>query len=1165
MTRIQRMVEKRITSLKEEVKHEVEWDLAHSVAPTKSTSVQDVARRAGGAAGFKPSVGFGSGAPRMSRADSGLHKSRSEPDTTASRTAAGRGKKIIKAKPAPKKSKIPMEDEGVMTQIYGKAQYQRGRTTVKDPYLHFQNQAKQRASRLPSPKRADSVINVKSSKIQTDARSASTSAGVSAAPRQGGAPRQYYFSPTRGYVPLLSAASAPVAGQLIPMAVPLGRPRMDPGLALAPEDRAQTVSIPAAKSVRPVVTAATNVAVVAINADPDDDRPVERRPELGKQVLPAVDIDSLSPSSSPRGSDIHIKDPDTSRNAGYLEAFHYPQASEEEDEDEGDRTLTETASDEEEQQGTGIALPGYHQPTPARDLATATTTIPDKASRAFRPPDGASQLREQGEVPWEERCDELAEDLRRRDLLQNKAKYWLEQELMARMLMKMYPVMASRAVGEEPPQLQQDLDDNAADRSDSIPDDESLLVGDTIGQRGLQLFVDAGQPVNNALVNALVREVIAEKVGGMLGRRQERDSSDAAARAVRSQPRASTAGGGASAVDGMMVMTEETDFVRPSRSTDRVPTPQPTPPCTSPLPGFTSQHAPATPPLTPPPPPIPLRERSPVKDISSESSAPAAAALVSAATSITPQMEVAPQVAYESETEVSASLDFSEELRVLDKAVNVKEERGVAGGALSRERKSPQPWGDPDSPGPELNPSYEEAAAAMADLAHAQPRPLLMSVAVGTERPILTDSQRRSPSPQRRGHHREDPSELESLSSPSSATDTFNENLSEGQWLVSRSEGQVAELPLDNGVHRLAVEAAKRGDTSTASTLRDTDDLDLDDTDVSRSEGEFLHKGDILNPETDPVLALLMQMQHQPGGFRQYDLPPGRVHHVLSATGRSEGEITQNGSAGVVGAPSGMLRRSVSELSEGQVLNGGGGVTVVAPRQASPPAPQRERDARSRSQGQGGRRKGERARSASPGTQHSASAPHRSKTPPGSRNRHQQQYQPVSSGLPPSRSGRPLKSALVRSSEDSLRYSRDSEQESERRGPPTEYGTRTLTPDQLNTEALLQSGTYMTRSMGSSGRQGSTKKSVEFDLTGTYEMTRRNSYRSDDGFTSTAGSSERLSGTGRSLGMRYSFEETESERDVRSSGLRMSVTIPSTEGASESDVSEIDLSENMSH
>ena len=42
-----------------------------------------------------------------------------------------------------------------MTQVYGKASYQKGRTTVKDPYLHFQNTAK------PKPTRPAAVKEVK--------------------------------------------------------------------------------------------------------------------------------------------------------------------------------------------------------------------------------------------------------------------------------------------------------------------------------------------------------------------------------------------------------------------------------------------------------------------------------------------------------------------------------------------------------------------------------------------------------------------------------------------------------------------------------------------------------------------------------------------------------------------------------------------------------------------------------------------------------------------------------------------------------------------------------------------------------------------------------------------------------------------------------------------
>ena len=106
----------------------------------------------------------------------------------------------------------------------------------------------------------------------------------------------------------------------------------------------------------------------------------------------------------------------------------------------------------------------------------------------------------------------------------------------------------------------------------------------------------------------------------------------------------------------------------------------------------------------------------------------------------------------------------------------------------------------------------------------------------------------------------------------------------------------------------------------------------------------------------------------------------------------------------------------------------------------------------------------------------------------------------------------------------------------------------------------------MTRSMGSSGRQGSTKKSVEFDLSGTYEMSRKgSSRRGSDDFNYSGGSSDRLSSGGRSLGLKYSFEESESDRGFRSSGLKMSVTIPTTEGGSESEVSEIDISESTGY
>ena len=55
-----------------------------------------------------------------------------------------------------------------------------------------------------------------------------------------------------------------------------------------------------------------------------------------------------------------------------------------------------------------------------------------------------------------------------------------------------------------------------------------VTVGDIIGHQGLQLFMDAGHPVDDKLVISLAREVMAEKVESMMGRRLTDSRTDAA-------------------------------------------------------------------------------------------------------------------------------------------------------------------------------------------------------------------------------------------------------------------------------------------------------------------------------------------------------------------------------------------------------------------------------------------------------------------------------------------------------------------------------------------------------------------------------------------------------------------------------------------------------------
>jgi hypothetical protein len=74
----------------------VEWDLQHG-GPSKSTSLPDTASKK--STRGKAAVGFGSRAPRMSRVDSGLQKSRS--DTTTALSVATRAKKSVRGKHVP--------------------------------------------------------------------------------------------------------------------------------------------------------------------------------------------------------------------------------------------------------------------------------------------------------------------------------------------------------------------------------------------------------------------------------------------------------------------------------------------------------------------------------------------------------------------------------------------------------------------------------------------------------------------------------------------------------------------------------------------------------------------------------------------------------------------------------------------------------------------------------------------------------------------------------------------------------------------------------------------------------------------------------------------------------------------------------------------------------
>ena len=58
------------------------------------------------------------------------------------------------------------------------------------------------------------------------------------------------------------------------------------------------------------------------------------------------------------------------------------------------------------------------------------------------------------------------------------------------------------------------------DQSDHSEQDS--LIAEALGQEGLQVFIDAGADVDENLVNALIKEVLEERIQNMIGQRTAR-------------------------------------------------------------------------------------------------------------------------------------------------------------------------------------------------------------------------------------------------------------------------------------------------------------------------------------------------------------------------------------------------------------------------------------------------------------------------------------------------------------------------------------------------------------------------------------------------------------------------------------------------------------------
>ncbi|KAL4237536.1 hypothetical protein ACF0H5_002250 [Mactra antiquata] len=1186
--RIKQMVDKSIQKLRREVEREVTDDMVISAVQKKGlTSVPGAVKMPEPVPASKTSKPGYRGR---------LSQPKVEPKVESKKPAAKRTGPTTKEpfqhkfyKPPPKRTKSVFEDEEAMTRIYGKASYQKGRTTVKDPYLHFQNTKKSKPTRPTVPLDTKDVgKEMMSSKTQT------STGGV----------RQFYFNPTTGtYIPVASVNTAPIPGQLIPMAVPLGGPRMNPGLT-TPSSMTSLHSGVAASKV-PLVSAEGNVAMVTVGVDDNDSI---MKPELGKQVLPAVDIDTdiseqsdfieepvvtkqqVKTPESKRKKQVQIISPretpnKTSGRKSPTKA-HYEVMYHEDD------TLNE---EEDVETGTGLELPGY-QPEELPEEPNYGPAFPPKL------PSNDRQLS----------SDLIAADIKRRDLLQNKATEWIEQELMARIITEVYPLKDVEPPGDISHVVSEISEDSMAEEKE-----KSMFVMDTIGHRGMQLFVDAGHPVDNTLVNKLVEEVLLEKIRTMLGQRP--DSEDIRQPVKSDEPQWEEP------------VSEELDT--PPIQQSIVQTPEPTPRAT-PRSSPPRRVSPARTPVASPPATSPRQVHEVIEPVVPEP--------------VIQQAVVLPPPEPESEPESSASYDIKEDLdRLADKlrpdihtsasiqsrhdvmtppeSPKLEPEPIIPPKPLTSPQLSPreiveEPFlisqsilpaatsldhsptrmsrisktESPKSPKSATSPQVTDLAEE--ELAEDQPKPVVFTVAE-TQTDVSPEPRPKSRSPSPDKTRSRTPSES-SYTESSSISESFNENISEGQWLINKSDGEVADFPIDEVAvrDRMLRQNRRRVDVSSASTWKDTDDIDLDEADATRSEGEFLYRTEF-PPEKDPVLDMLARLQHAAPNYGLYQMSNQQVTDVLNTTGKSEGEVMRVSS---VGYPRQQQQQQ-----------------YVPERDFNYVSPKRSKSPTSRSHGVESRKMGGSPKKDVTSQKRSKSPVYRPQSPTrvsfeGDLNDEQVQrsvsptrsilkrsstfdnqntlqrrpefdgrdrsHTPTGTGrLTPG--GRPAKGMIVAggrssspsklsgrkppqvvksstmpetrtsggrivnvrtSSED---YYRDSLDNSGAGYYGSDVGARNMTPDQMNIDALIQSGGYLSQSFSQSenGRQSSLRSSGDLRQS-------------------------RASASGRSLGYSYGTDgsicmsELQRLADDGTGKLQVSLTIPGTE-AEESDLSEIDITD----
>ncbi|KAM6392969.1 protein TALPID3 isoform 2-T2 [Pluvialis apricaria] len=388
-----------------------------------------------------------------------------------------------------------IQNEDYLCQVYGKPIYQGHRSTLKKaPYLRFNSPSPK--SKFQRPKVIECVrgTKVKSARTQTCSRmqkvvtSTRKQHPLHALPQE----NRYFFSPSRD----VPAVRGPLEGHLIPMAIPLGKPRISnislqpAGVVIGkPQPITVTTSLPQVPPKLPVERKKPNIAVIEMKSEKKDP------PQLSVQVLPNVDIDSISSDSVSVNHVLPGSEPALPPVNAVIQTPEDVHCEEEDIKFPGTNFIdvTDVMQDQEEERD---EIPEFFEPL-LEFNGQFKVASPKYSGPLFPPVASAPQ----------QSSDVLDELIQRRETIENRLINWVEQEIMAKIISGMYPVQKETV----PNVSTSESEDSETANSDIV---------EVAGGGGFQLFINAGMPVDSEMISHFVNEALSETIATMLGDKQ---------------------------------------------------------------------------------------------------------------------------------------------------------------------------------------------------------------------------------------------------------------------------------------------------------------------------------------------------------------------------------------------------------------------------------------------------------------------------------------------------------------------------------------------------------------------------------------------------------------------------------------------------------------------